>query len=55
MLTRHPSSVKIGDFPTVEKNGKWYVDGGEKGQIEIYTSKEELESNMKTEEDILIL
>lgn len=55
MLTRHPASVKIGDFPTVEKNGKWHVDGGEKGQIEIYTSKEELESNIGTEDDVLIL
>lgn len=55
MLTRHPTSVKIGDFQTVEKNGKWYVDGGEKGIIEIYTSKKELESNIMTEEDVLIL
>jgi dihydrofolate reductase len=54
MLTRHPASVKIGDFPTVEKNGKWYVDGGEKGHIEIYSSKEELESVL-TEEEVLIL
>jgi dihydrofolate reductase len=30
MLTRNPASVKIGDFPTVQKNEKWYVDGGEK-------------------------
>ena len=55
MLTRHPASVKIGDFATVQKNGKWYVDGGEKWIIEIYTSKEELESNIETTEDVLIL
>jgi dihydrofolate reductase len=30
MLTRDPKSVKIGDFPTISKDGKWYVDGGEK-------------------------
>jgi len=30
MLTRDPSAVKIGDFPTIEKDGKYLVDGGEK-------------------------
>jgi len=30
MLTRNPASVKIGDFTTVQNNGKWFVDGGEK-------------------------
>lgn len=43
LLTKHPDTVKIGDYPTVHKNGNWYVDGGEKGKIEIYTSKEDLE------------
>lgn len=55
MLTRNPSSVKIGDFPTVLKEGKWYVDGGEKWHIEISTSKEALETTLSPSEDVLIL
>jgi dihydrofolate reductase len=55
MLTRNPASVKIGDFPTLNQDGRWYVDGGEKWQIEIYTSKEELEFAVVNEENVLIL
>lgn len=55
MLTRDPSAVKIGEFPTIEKDGKWVVDGGEKGEIEIYTSVEEVQKNLKEDEDLLVL
>ena len=55
MLTRNPASVKIGSFPTLNTDRRWYVDWGEKGQIEIYTSKEEFESAVQNEEEILIL
>jgi len=27
MLTRDPSRVKIGDFPTIQKDNQWIVDG----------------------------
>lgn len=55
MLTRDPSAVKIGEFSTVEKDGKWVVDGREKGEIEIYTSVEEVQKNLKEDEDLLVL
>lgn len=55
MLTRDPSAVKIGDFPTIEKNSRWVVDGGEKGEIEIYTSVEEVQQNLAEDEDLLVL
>ena len=56
MLTRDPSAVKIGDFPTEQVNGKqWRVNGGEKGEIEIYTSVEEVQKNLKEDEDLLVL
>ncbi len=55
MLTRDPSAVKIGEFPTIEKDGKWVVDGGEKGEIEIYTSVDEVQKNLKEDEDLLVL
>lgn len=55
MLTREPSLVKIGDFPTIEKGGKWLVDGSEKWEIEIYTSVEEVQKNLKPDEDLLVL
>lgn len=55
MLTRDPSAVKIGDFPTIEKDGKWVVNGGEKGEIEIYTSVEEVQQNLAEDEDLLVL
>lgn len=55
MLTRNPASVKIGSFPTLNTDRRWYVDWGEKGQIEIYTSKEEFESAVQNEDEILIL
>lgn len=55
MLTRNPSAVKIGEFPTIERDGKWVVDGGEKGEIEIYTSIEEVQKNLKEDEDLLVL
>lgn len=55
MLTRDPSLVKIGEYPTIKKDGKWLVDGGEKWQIEIYTSVEEVQKNLKPDEDLLVL
>ena len=55
MLTRDPSAVKIGDFPTVEIDNTWKVDGGEKGEIEIYTSIEEVQKHLKEDEDLLVL
>jgi dihydrofolate reductase len=55
MLTRDPSAVKIGEFPTIEKDGKWVVDGGEKGEIEIYTSVEEVQKHLAEDEDLLVL
>lgn len=55
MLTRDPSAVKIGEFPTIEKDGKWVVNGGEKGEIEIYTSVEEVQQNLAEDEDLLVL
>lgn len=55
MLTRDPSAVKIGEFPTIEKDGKWVVDGGEKGEIEIYTSVDEVRKHLGEDEDLLVL
>ncbi len=55
MLTRDPSAVKIGEFPTIEKDGKWVVDGWEKGEIEIYTSVEEIQKHLAEDEDLLVL
>ncbi|MBP7806235.1 dihydrofolate reductase [Candidatus Gracilibacteria bacterium] len=55
MLTREPSAVKIGEFPTVQTENGWKVDGGEKGEIEIYTSVEEVQKNLKEDEDLLVL
>lgn len=55
MLTREPSAVKIGEFPTVQTDNGWKVDGGEKGEIEIYTSVEEVQKNLKEDEDLLVL
>lgn len=55
MLTRDPSAVKIWDFPTIETENGWRVDGGEKGEIEIYTSLEEIQNILKEEEDLLVL
>lgn len=56
MLTRDPSAVKIGDFPTEQVNGtQWRVNGGEKGIIEIYTSIDELQKNLAEDEDLLVL
>ncbi len=55
MLTRSPERVHVGDFPTKQNGDFWYVDGGEKGIIEIYTSKEELKKNLKNTEEVLIL
>ena len=55
MLTRDPSVVKMSDFPTVQTENGWRVDGGEKGEIEIYTSVEEVQKNLKEDEDLLVL
>lgn len=55
MLTRDPSAVKIGEFPTIEKDDKWLVDGGEKWEIEIYTSVDEVEKNLGENADLLVL
>ena len=55
MLTRDPSAVKIGTFPSVLRNGKWRVDWWEKWVIEIYTSLEEVEKNLAPNEDLLVL
>ncbi len=55
MLTRDPQKVQIGNFPVVSNGSDWYVDGGEKGIIEIYTSKEELEKALNNTEEILVL
>ncbi len=55
MLTRNPNLVKIGDFPTVQKENAWKVDGGEKGEIEIYTSVDEVQKNLQEDEDLLVL
>lgn len=55
MLTREPSVVKIGEFPTVQTENGWKVDGGEKGEIEIYSSVEEVQKNLKENEDLLVL
>jgi len=55
MLTRDPSMVKIGTFLSIFENGKWRVDGWEKGEIEIYTSLEEIENNLAPDEDLLVL
>jgi dihydrofolate reductase len=55
MLTRDPSAVKIGEFQTIEKDGKWLVDGGEKGEIEIYTSVDEVRKHLGEDEDLLVL
>lgn len=55
MLTREPSAVRIGEFPTVQTENGWKVDGGEKGEIEIYTSVEELQKHLWEDEDLLIL
>lgn len=55
LLTRDPAVVKIWEFPTIEKDGKWFVDGGEKWQIEIYTSLAEIAKNLAPEEDLLVL
>ena len=46
MLTREPSAVKIGEFPTIQTENGWKVDGGEKGEIEIYTSVEEVQKHL---------
>ena len=55
MLTRDASAVKIGEFQTIEKDGKWLVDGGEKGEIEIYTSVDEVQKHLGEDEDLLVL
>lgn len=55
MLTRNPSSVKVGEYPTLFRNNTWYVDGGEKWKIEIYTSKEDLEKALWDTDEVLIL
>ncbi len=55
MLTRDPSVVKIGEFPTVKKDNKWLVHGREKWVIEIYTSLEEIQKNLGENEDLLVL
>ena len=56
MLTRDPSAVKIGDFPTIQvESGKWKVEGGEKGEIEIYTSVDEVRKHLGEDEDLLVL
>lgn len=55
MLTRDPSVVKIGDFPTVQTESGWQVDGGEKWVIEIYTSLEDIQKNLGEDEDLLVL
>lgn len=55
LLTRDASIVKIGEFPTIEKDGKWLVDGGEKWEIEIYDSVEEVQKNLAEDEDLLVL
>ncbi len=55
MLTRNASAVKIGEFPTIEKDGKWIVDGGEKGEIEIYASVDEVQKHLAEDEDLLVL
>ncbi len=55
MLTRDPSAVKIWDFPTVETENGWRVVGGEKGEIEIYTSIEEAQNHLEDDEDLLVL
>jgi dihydrofolate reductase len=55
MLTREPSVVKIGEFPTVQTENGWKVDGGEKWIIEIYTSIEEIQRNLQEDEDLLVL
>jgi len=55
MLTREPSAVKIAEFPTVQTENGWRVDGGEKWIIEIYTSIEEIQKNLKKDEDLLVL
>ena len=55
MLTRDPSVAKIGEFSTVKAENRWKVDGGEKGEIEIYTSIEEIQKNLKEDEDLLVL
>lgn len=56
MLTRDPSAVKIGDFSTEHVNSKlWRVNWSEKGEIEIYTSLEEIQKNLTEDEDLLVL
>jgi dihydrofolate reductase len=56
MLTRDPAAVKIGEFPTEMVNSKqWVVNGGDKGQIEIYTSVEEIQKHLAEDEDLLVL
>ncbi len=55
MLTRSPGKVKVGVFPTVLDSNLWRVDGWEKGQIEIYTSLEEVEAHLNKDEDLLVL
>ena len=55
MLTRDPSAVKIGEFPTVERENRWRVDGGEKWEIEIYTSIKDVQENLKEDENLLVL
>jgi len=56
MLTREPAVVKIGDFPTEQiEDKKWRVNGGEKGEIEIYTSIEELQNHLTPDEDLFVL
>lgn len=55
MLTRDPAAVKISDFPSIQTENGWKVDGGEKWEIEIYTSIKEIEKNLKEDEDLLVL
>lgn len=55
MLTRDPEKVKIGEFTTVKTERGYKVDGGEKWEIEIYTSVEEVQKNLKADEDLLVL
>ena len=55
MLTREPSAVKIGEFSTIQTGDGWKVDGGEKDEIEIYTSIEDIQKHLKDNEDLLVL
>lgn len=54
LLTRDPSQVRVGDLETLQENGIWKCKG-EKGEIEIYNSKEEVIEKTQDDGDILIL